>query len=71
MMKDFGVKFCPFCSGRVSSIDEASPNDIGQEGKFQCMNSSCFRSFNIELLTTPSRASAYNMSDQDDISALW
>ena len=70
-MKDFGVRFCPFCSGRVSSIDEASPNDITQEGKFQCMNSSCFRSCNIELLTTPARKSAYEISDQDDISALW
>ena len=71
MTKDFGVKFCPFCSGRISFIDEASPNDIGQEGKFQCMNSSCFCSFNIELLTTPSRTSAYQMSNKDDISALW
>ena len=71
MTKDFGVRFCPFCGGQISSIDEVSPSDIDREGKFQCMNSSCFRSFNIELLTTPSRTSAYQMSNKDDISALW
>ena len=70
-MKDFGVKFCPFCSGRMTSLDEDSPNDVSQEGKFQCMNPSCFRSCNIELLTTPSRTSVYQMSNKDDISALW
>jgi len=70
MTKDFGVKFCPFCSGRVSSIDENSSN-VDQEGKFQCMNSSCFRSCNIELLTAPARTSAYQMTDKDDVSALW